>query len=136
MTHKQYATLCETKAIKQNGNTFNEWDDTMSTQRYVTATEYNWLMRRREEEEARRREEEAAAAQANKKGAKKQDKKAGKVEEKKDQPPPIDPNEEANVPISDPIPEPEHVVIEKSEKAVTLKVTATADFAKYEVETR
>ena len=110
----------------------------MSTQRYVTSTEYNWIIRRREEDEARRREEEAAVANNNKKGAKKVDKKvAGKVvQEEGKNPPASDPNEEANIPISDPIPEPDHSVMDKSEKAVTLKATATSDFTKYEVESR
>ena len=109
----------------------------MSTQRYVTSTEYNWIIRRREEEEARRREEEAAVANSNKKGAKKQDKKAGKVvQEENKMPPASDPNEEANIPISDPIVEPDHSVLDKGDKAVTLKATATADFCKYEVESR
>lgn len=39
----------------------------MAATKYVTLTEYNWIMKRREEEEVRRLAEEAA----NKKGAKK-----------------------------------------------------------------
>lgn len=139
VTHAKYAILCETKQIKQNSSSYLEWDDTMSTQRYVTTTEYNWIMRRREEDETRRREEEAAlAAATTKKGAKKPDpKKAGKIiQEESKQAPPSDPNEEANIPISDPIGEPDHAIVDKSDKAVTLKATAVADFTKYEVESR
>jgi hydrocephalus-inducing protein len=107
----------------------------MMTQRYVTLTEYNWIMRRREEEEAKRREEEASLAQ-NKKGAKKVDKKPTKGEERKDAPPASDPNEDANIPLSDPIAEPESVPIEKTEKNVILRGTATSDFTRYEVENK
>jgi len=38
--------------------------------------------------------------------------------------------------LEEPLPEPDHAIIEKTEKAVKLKVTATADFARYDVETR
>lgn len=67
----------------------------MSTTKYVTLTEYNWIMKRREEEEAKRLAEEAAA----KKGGKKDTKKATKAEQV--QPPIPDPNEEANIPLSE-----------------------------------
>lgn len=63
--HKSFALSCDTKQI--NKKTPSEWDDSMATTRYVTLTEYNWIMKRREEEEAKRLAEEAA----NKKGAKK-----------------------------------------------------------------
>ena len=108
----------------------------MVTQRYVTATEYNWIMRKREEEDNRRREEEANVAAMNKKGAKKQDKKVTKIDDKKDVPPPIDPNEDVNIPLSDPIPEPEYTMIEKSEKIVILKSNAIADFARFDIDSR
>ncbi len=51
-------------------------------------------------------------------------------------PPPIDPNEDVNIPLSDPIPEPEYTMIEKSEKIVILKSNAIADFARFDIDSR
>ncbi|CAD8206755.1 unnamed protein product [Paramecium octaurelia] len=126
--HKSYALQCDTKQI--NKKVQSEWDDSMATTKYVTLTEYNWLIKKREEEEARRLAEEAA----NKKGAKKVDKKT--VKQDIVQPPQPEPGEEANIPISDPLPEPEYQVIDKSDKSMPMKVNAIADFAKYEIDQR
>lgn len=94
-------------------------------------------MKKRDDDETRRREEELALANTKVKGAKKQDKKVAKpVQEESKNPPASDPNEDANIPISDPIPETDHTTIEKTEKTVTLKATAVADFSKYEIESR
>lgn len=50
--------------------------------------------------------------------------------------PEIDPNEDADIPYEDPIPEPENTIIEKTERNVNLKSSATVDYAKYECDTR
>lgn len=140
--HKQFQILCETIQIQQGGG-FRDWDDSMSNIRYVTKTEFEIVMRKREEEVQRRRAEEAQVA-----AAKKQKKPGGK-EEKKVEPKKamikqeptidlasIDPNEEANVPLEEPIVEPDYQSVEKTEKALGLKVSGVADFVRYEIDTK
>jgi len=112
-----------------------EWDDSMVTVRFVTKTEYDWVTKRLEEEAARRKEEEELS---KKKGAKKEVKKAGKKGEKEpeDVMPPIDPNEEADMRLSEPVPEPEFQPVEKTEKNLILKANGVSDFVKYDCEVR
>ena len=131
--HKAFALLCETTQIIQDkGHEFKDWDDSMSVIRYATKTEFDWLQKKREEEAQRRRQEElekAALLAKQKPGAKKAAPVEKKKEEKKKQAlekediamPVIDPNEEANIPIEDPVVEPEHAIIDKTEKTMTLK---------------
>ena len=146
--HKAFALLCETTQIIQDkGHEFKDWDDSMSVIRYATKTEFDWLQKKREEEAQRRRQEElekAALLAKQKPGAKKAAPVEKKKEEKKKQAlekediamPVIDPNEEANIPIEDPVVEPEHAIIDKTEKTLTLKTSAVADYARYEVESK
>jgi hydrocephalus-inducing protein len=140
VTYKSIPILCETKQIIQPSASgpqgFQDWDDSKCTVRYVTQNEYDWVMKKRVEEESKRREEEAAT----KKGAKKAapaDKKAGdkKKEESVDHFV-HDDTQEANIPLEEPIPEPDHKPIDKSDKNIPLKCSAIADFARYESETR
>lgn len=109
----------------------------MKNVRYVTKTEYDWLVKKRAEDEAKRREEEAlaAAAAASKKAPKKDNKK--KVEEPKEEKPPAPlPGERADVAYNEPVLEPENVIVDKTEKNVTLKASAISDYAKYEISSR
>ena len=108
----------------------------MKNIKYVTKSEFEWLTKKKAEEEAHRREEEALAAAAKKGG--KKDAKGKKPDEsiKEDKPPVAQPGERADVPFEELVLEPENVVIEKTEKNVTLKVSAVSDFAKFEVESR
>ena len=103
--------------------------------RYVTTSELEWYEKKREEEKQRILEEERAGQ--NKKGAKKADKKQGKKDEKVDDKPPVpQPGEEANRPLQEPIPEPDHSIIDKTDKNYTLKINAVADYARYELSTK
>lgn len=109
----------------------------MTNIKYVTQTEYDYWMKKREEEEQRRKEEESAGT--IKKGAKKADKKNPKKPEeilKDEGPPPPKKGEEACIPYEEPIPEPEHTILDKTDKIVSLKVSAVSDFSRYEVDTR
>lgn len=109
----------------------------MKNIKYVTKSEYEWLVKRKAEEEVRRKEEETLAA-ANKKGAKK-DSKAKKGDEALgvfDKPPPPLAGERADVAYEDCVLEPENTIIDKTEKNISLKVSAISDFAKYEVDTK
>lgn len=140
-THKNFALLLETRQIKQAqanaANAYIDWDDSMKNVKYVTKTEYDWLIKKRAEEEAKRREEEAlaAAAAASKKAPKKDNKK--KVEEPKEEKPPLpQPGERADIAYNEPVLEPENVVVDKTEKNVTLKASAVSDYAKYEISSR
>lgn len=108
----------------------------MKNVKYVTKTEYDWLVKKKAEDEQKRREEEALAAASNKKGAKK-DNKAKKGEEPKEEKPPApQPGERADIAFDEPVLEPENAIVEKTEKNVILKVSAVSDYAKYEVESR
>lgn len=109
----------------------------MKSIKYVTKTEYEWLVKRKAEEEARRREEEALAA-ANKKGGKK-DAKGKKPEDVIggiEKPPASVPGERADIPFEDIPLEPENSIIDKTEKNVSLKVSAISDYSKFEVDTK
>ena len=50
--------------------------------------------------------------------------------------PEIDQNELADIAYEDPLPEPDYIILEKTERNVTLKATATADYARFECETK
>lgn len=78
VNHKEIPILCETLQVKQAGEEYHDWDDSMKIRRFVTKTEFDWLERKKEEEK-KRREEEAENA---KKGGKKDNKKAPKKDEK------------------------------------------------------
>ncbi len=42
--------------------------------------------------------------------------------------------EEANIPFEETLPEPEFKFIDKTERSINLKLSAVADFARYEVD--
>lgn len=73
-TLKETPLQCEVKQIKQADPGFTEWDDSMTTTRYVSKAELEYINRKREEEE-KRREEELAAKKSGKKEVKKPAKK-------------------------------------------------------------
>ena len=133
VNYKELPMVCQIQNITVKD--FKEWDDSMVTTRFVTKTEYDWYTKKQEEEKKRKEEEEALS---KKKGAKKEVKKApkgGKGEkEPEDLPPVPNPNEEADVRLAEPIPEPEFLPIEKTEKNLILKANAVADYVKYECE--
>jgi hydrocephalus-inducing protein len=60
--------------IKQAGEEFHDWDDSMTIRRFVTKTEFDWIEKKKEDER-KKKEEEAENA---KKGGKKDNKKAPK----------------------------------------------------------
>lgn len=144
--YKAFGLLCETTSINQgHDGTFKEWDDNMTVVRYVTKTEYDWLQKKREEENQRRKQEElekAALLAKQKPGSKAKatipdKKKDKKAQDKEEEPmPAIDPKDDANIPLEDPIPEPENQIIEKTEKTLTLKTSANSDYARYETEVK
>lgn len=108
----------------------------MKNVKYVTKTEYDWLLKKKAEEEQKRREEEALAAAQTKKGAKK-DNKNKKVELPQEEKPPVPlPGERADIAFDEPVLEPENTIVDKTEKNVTLKVSVISDYAKYEVDSR
>jgi phage protein D len=83
---------------------FAPWDDSMTEVRYVTQTEYDWVMAKIKREKEKKKEEmEEEALAKDKKGAKKKPpKKKKKVEEEEseieEEPmPEIPPHEVANV---------------------------------------
>lgn len=43
-------------------------------------------------------------------------------------------NEPQDVPLEEIVPEPEHKIVEKSERTINLKFSGVADYAKYEVD--
>ena len=142
--HKMFNLMCETNQILQ-GVIFKEWDDSMTNVKYVTKTESDWLQRKKEEELQKRRQEElekAAILAKQKPGAKKipekkpDKKKVVEKEKEEEQMPMIDANEEANIPIEDPVPEPENSLVDKTEKTLNLKTSAIADYTRYECETK
>ena len=146
ISYKAFGLLCETCQITQGHNegVFKEWDDSMTVVRYVTKTESDWLQKKREEEIQKRRQEElekAALLAKQKPGAKGKpaEKKLDKkkiIDKEEDIMPHIDPNEDANIPIEDPVAEPEHMVIDKTDKTLALKTSVISDFARYETETK
>lgn len=56
---KDLPLICEAKGIKREQ--YKDWDDSMTTIRYVTKTEYDWYQRKQEEEKKKKEEEEAVA---------------------------------------------------------------------------
>lgn len=46
------------------------------------------------------------------------------------------PGEEADIRIQEVVPEPENTVVDKSEKTITLKVSAVADYTRYDIESK
>ena len=58
------------------------------------------------------------------------------MDSKDDKPPPSLPGEEANKSLEEAVNEPDHTSIDKTEKNVQLKVSAVADYARYEVATK
>ena len=84
----------------------------------------------REAKERRKKEEaEAAAAAAAKKGKKPPPKKENDRLPEEDMP--IDESEEATEEFSEALPEPQYDPVDGSDKQLKLKVSATADFARY-----
>ena len=137
VTYKDLPMICQIQGIAAKDT--KDWDDSMVNTRYVTKTEYDWYIRKFEEEERKRKEEEELTKKKGaKKDAKKPAPKGGKGVEKEpeDLPPRPDPNEEADMRLEEPIPEPEHQLIEKTEKNLTLKANAVSDYVKYDCETR
>lgn len=119
---------CETKKVTQGSDKFLEWDDSRLRRRQVTATEYNWIMDCRKAEETFRLEE----AEMIKKGKKMTKKKEDSVPAK----PAIPAHEKDDVEMEEPIPEPSHVIIASTEKAIPIKIFAKIDGVKYECETK
>jgi hydrocephalus-inducing protein len=119
-------------------NPYIDWDDSMKNIKYVTKTEYEWLLKKKAEEEAKRREEEAlaVAAAASKKAPKKDAKKKVDEPPKEERPPLPQPGERADIAYDEPILEPENTIVDKTEKNVILKASAVSDYAKYEVSSR
>jgi len=146
VTYKDLPLILEAKGIKRDE--YKDWDDSMTNVRYVTKTEYDWHMKKMEEERKRKEEEEEKAAKGSKKGSKKDSKSTKKTDKKDDKKgkdkgtidtepddqPPIDPNEEADIQLVEPIPEPQFDYIDKAERNVNLKAKAVADYVRYESE--
>ena len=137
VTYKDLQLACQIQGITRDK--FSDWDSSMTTQKFVTKTEYDWFMKKQEEEERRRKEEEEETAK-NKKAGKKEPKKPTKGvtsnEDLDNVMPPITPGEEANMRLDIPIQEPSYQPIEKTEKSVLLKANAVADYVQYECDTK
>ena len=129
---------CKVVEMESTGD-FEDWDETMTEVKMVRPSEYKVMMRKKEEAERVRLEEiEAAAAQKDKKkAAPKKDvkKEKGKGKDGKEEEDEIDYSEEASVEVEDTVPEPEHPVIQGSEKELRLECNAIIDYPKYECET-
>jgi len=100
--------------------------------RMVTQKQYEKIMKRKEEEEKRKKEEyEASLKKGAKKAApaakKKEEKKSEVIEEEVD-------DGEANIEINEVRKEPTFTEIDKTQKQVPLKVTAVADYIRYNCE--
>lgn len=78
VSHKDLPIVCESVQVKQAGEEYQDWDDSMTITRFVTKTEFDWIEKKKEDER-KKREEEAENA---KKGSKKDNKKAPKKDEK------------------------------------------------------
>jgi hypothetical protein len=126
---------CEIVSVDQASD-YVDWDDTMKTLRMVRPTELKKILRQREADEIRRKEEAEAAAllAAGKKATKPPAKdKKGVVEEEEIV---VDESEEATEELVEVIPEPEHTVVEGSEKVIKLKASCVMDYASFECTTK
>lgn len=48
VSHKDLAILCESVQIKQAGEEYRDWDDSMTIRRFVTKTEFDWIEKKKE----------------------------------------------------------------------------------------
>ena len=127
-THKALEFPCQTIQIIQSKE-FEDWDNSMFDTRMVTAKQFEAIQKRKEEEEKRKKEEFEAA---QKKGAVKKPPAAPKKrEDRKAELDEEDPDGDASIEVQEVRREPNYQEVDKSQKQVTLKVSAVADFIKY-----
>ena len=126
---------CDTKAIIQESNEFVDWDDTMTEIKLIRPSELKKILAIKEAKERKKKEEaEAAAAAAAKKGKKPPPKKEDEHLPEEDME--IDETEEPTEEYAEPLPEPSFEVVEESEKQRVLRTTVTADYSRYECDTK
>jgi len=139
--YSQKDLMIELKQIKFVNN-IEDWDSNMKYMRKVTQLEYQAIFKKREEDKQKRKEEIETiitsmsgaggkkAAVDNKKGANALDKNKKKEDELQPQSPIL--KDDGFVEIEEVYPEPQYSIIEKSEKYITLKLTAVSDYAKFQ----